>query len=192
MTNLDKGEFTLRPFPVAVVAAEDKPCPRTVFEQACEKKYPFYRHAAQEVRHWRREAHEAKERRKTTHNPLKWLTSAGNLLYAKGEGYLAQKRLAVIRNQLDKLAPACPHGQSPPPPQQRFMALAAIAALAITPTSSEFLPLTPDQKLDAALAFAQICGTGSGGGPDKQSLCHAPKLSLRPRQDGKGLDITLA
>lgn len=55
-----------------------------------------------------------------------------------------------------------------------------IAALALTPLRPELMPLTPQQQLEALLA-SSICGSGQM--PDRESLCHAPKVTLRPRRE---------
>lgn len=186
------------------------PCPRAQHEQAREKLFGFYKSAATETRSWRKQAHEAGQRRQQAHNPLVWLYEAGNQLYAQAEQRLAHKRQQVIAGHLDNRAvnrhlgwpeatpaPTCPSDRQRPNSRQAVTAFAAIAALAITPTSQDFLPLTPDQKLELATGFAALCGSSSRPGPDRQSPpCHAPKLSLMRRNGEKsgekGLEITLA
>lgn len=204
MTNPNKGEFTLRPFPVAVIAADDKPCPKAQHEQTREKLFPFYRHAAQEMRNWRRSAHEASQQRQAARNPLAWLLAAGRQVEARIEGHLASRRHRVMAGQLDNEvvnnrlgwpsgtpAPSCPQAAQERPGVLRAAAtFATIAALTITPLRPDLTPLTPTQRLDAALAFAAICGTGNG--PKREMLCHAPKVSLRPRRNEAGGDNALA
>ncbi len=204
MTDIPMGGFTPRPFPIPVVMQEDGPCPRALHEQAREKLFPFYKSAASEVRSWRREAYEAGQRRMATHNPLRWILAAGDQLYAKAEQHLATKRLGVMAGQLDNEAvnrhlgwsleapaPACSPQETTRSTASVVTAFVTAGAVMMAQTGIETVPFTADQRLDAALAFGAICGTG-GGDKKREALCHAPKITLRRKTPGIGGENTLA
>lgn len=206
MTDIPSGGFTPRPFPIPVVTQLDGPCPLNLHERAREKLFPFYRHTAQDMRNWRREAYEAGQRRQATHNPLTWLVAAGEQLYARAEQHLAGRRLAVMATHLDNEAvnrhlgwsraaaiPVCAEAQAPQTHSPRRVAVAFVTASAVmmAQTGVEMVPFTPDQRLDAALAFAAICGPSGNGPYKREALCHAPKISSRRRLEAGG-DNTLA
>lgn len=204
MTDIPMGGFTPRPFPIPVVAQEDGPCPRALHEQAREKLFPFYKDAANEVRSWRREAYEAGQRRKATHNPLRWLMAMGDQLYAKAEQHWASQRLAVIATHVDNAAVNRHLGWSPEAaaplcqPQAATRSTASVVTAFVTAgavmmaqTGIETVPFTADQRFEAALAFGAICGSG-GGDNKREALCHAPKMTLRRKTLGIGGENTLA
>ena len=197
-----------RPFPVSVVTEtearqeEDGPCPRTRHEQAREKLFPVYRLAARDMRDWRREVWLAGERRKQACNPLAWLGAAGDQLYAKAELHFARKRLAVMAGQLDNTVvnrflgwqaeapvPVCQQeaaALTSHSPGRVAAAFATIAALVLTPLRPDAYPVlfavTPEQRLELALAFGAVCGSSGGQLPKRESPCHAPKVMLRQRE----------
>jgi len=217
MSNCHTGEpHKGRPFPIPVVtltAEPDGPCPHTLHEQAREKLFPFYRLAALEVRNWRREAYLAGEQRKNTSNPVKWISASCDQLYAKTELHFAQKRLRVMANQLDNAqvnrflaatdtahkwepntpVPVCSHAATSQP-RHSARTVAAVfttaASVMFAQMGPELIAITPNQRLEAALAFGAICGTGGqNGGGKREALCHAAKLSTRRRltlEDGPG------
>lgn len=205
MTHTKVVELRLYRKRTASQAVNEDACPVSRHEQARRKLFPFYRHACDMTRDWRVAESRAQEQREKATGPLQWLKAAVAQAEAHIELRLAQRHQKVIASQLDNErvnfslgwprgtpVPECPERRGNEiSPTRRALTLMAAGAMTVTPLRPDALPLTPNQKLDAALAFAGVCGTGQGQ-PERKALCHGPKLALRSRPGENKDDITLA
>jgi hypothetical protein len=161
-----------------------------------EKLFPFYRQAANDLRHWQRELESSKLQRHTARNPLRWGEAVLDGLGARMEIFMARRWKNNLAQGLDHARvnaalgwpeghqPVCESASERPSRWRTVTAAFSALALTVTPLRAEFLPLTADQKLEYAM-LASICHTGASPStptPTPQAPCCAPKNGLEPRQ----------
>lgn len=179
---------------------EPGPCPRTQQEQMRRRLFPAYRDACNDVSDAKRAVYQAGQRRQQAlrqdRHPLRYLT-------ALMEGVGARIELALARNWQQNVAygldharvhaalgwPAdhvasCAHEAKPIRWKSASIAFASVAALTLTPLRSDWLPLTPTQKLEMAIA-GMNCVALTGGAPAPiapKGPCCNPREQLDPRR----------
>ncbi len=181
---------------IPIVPAPDTPCARVLLERTREELCLPYRRIAEQTRARQREYLDAVFNRRAARHPLAWGRALLAQLEARFELAAARSWQKTVAQGLDHEAvhsalgwekdyrPECSHEyQEPRTLARTATTLLAAAALVITPTKAEHLPLTADQKGDW-LAYMALCVSAGSKRPDApQAPCHAPKIGLQSRRN---------
>jgi len=179
---------------------EPGPCPRTQQEQMRRRLFPAYRDACMDVSEAKRAVYAAGLRRQQAllqpHRPLRFLQAVMDGVGARIELAFARRWQKNVAHGLDHArvnqalgwpadhVASCAHEARPVRWKSASIAFASVAALTLTPLRNDWLPLTPTQKLEMAIA-GMNCVALTGGAPAPtapKGPCCNPREQLDPRR----------